>query len=294
MQDLLDYSEHCMGAPFLRILFCGCVVRAEWRLGRLTDDEDAIVAEAVGRHLEVEGRGALADAARGVVVGAVARAVVAAVVAGVGDGHAAQVSANAEHDEPVGPNRAVLVLLGVAQRRHVDALLARDLVGRAVADEQGLASPLERGVLTFRNITEIDFNLGKGQHIGGRAHRLHKLRHNSLGGVYTSETASGHDEVRRNLPRVIMAGATLCDVQASRCAVVIETGDAQVRVREADLLAGGEGAGHGHDSAMVGQSLAKGPSSEGRRFGRHIFGAQFEDPLGHGPGLRGDRGVEAG
>ncbi len=53
------------------------------------------------RHHQVLWRGALADAARGVVVRAVAGAKVAAEIASVGDGHAAQMRADANDDQPL-------------------------------------------------------------------------------------------------------------------------------------------------------------------------------------------------
>jgi len=56
---------------------------------KLTNNEEAIFHELVGRDLKVERGRAFPDSARSVVVGAVAGAVVAAEVAGICDGNAA-------------------------------------------------------------------------------------------------------------------------------------------------------------------------------------------------------------
>ena len=76
-------------------------------------------------------------------MGAVAGAEPAAVVAGLADGHTTQVGADAEHDEPLGALDAVLVGLGVAQGGDVDLVGLLDLVLGSVADEDGLAAPLD-------------------------------------------------------------------------------------------------------------------------------------------------------
>lgn len=69
----------------------------------LANDKLALlVVEAVLWHLEVLWCGALANAARSVVVRAVAWAKVPAKVTRVGDGHTAQVSADAQHHKPLG------------------------------------------------------------------------------------------------------------------------------------------------------------------------------------------------
>ena len=77
----------------------------------------------MGGDFEVEGGRSLADAAGSVVVGAVAGAVVATEVPGVGDGHAAQMGAHADDDEPLGVLCALVVVLRVTESVHWDRLL---------------------------------------------------------------------------------------------------------------------------------------------------------------------------
>lgn len=149
----------------------------------LADDEKALVREGVGRDFQVEGRRALADAAAGVVMRAVARAVIAAIVAGVGDRNAAQVRANAEDDEPLGVLGALVVVLNVAEGRKGDGLLSCDFFGGSVADEERLASPLERDVLAFGDVGQLDLDLGQGQDVSGSAHRTDEFVDEHLCGV---------------------------------------------------------------------------------------------------------------
>lgn len=135
---------------------------------RLTDDQLAVLGELVLGDLEVEGRGAFPDAAGDVVVGAVAGAEPTAEVAGLADGDTTQMGADTceevcqwmspcpegsppspvsrgltQHDEPLGLLDTLLVGLGVAQGGDVDLVGLIDLGLGAVADEDGLASPLD-------------------------------------------------------------------------------------------------------------------------------------------------------
>ncbi len=56
----------------------------------------------MGWDFEVERGGTLADAARGIVVGAVAWAVVSVVFTRVWNGHTSEVSAHTQHNQPLG------------------------------------------------------------------------------------------------------------------------------------------------------------------------------------------------
>ena len=102
--------------------------------------------------LEVERCGTLPDSAAGVVVAAVAGTVVSTELPGVGDGDAAQVSAHAQDDQPLGVLDTLRVRLGVPQGGGVTRDLGLDLSGGPVPDEQGLASPLEGHVLSLGNV----------------------------------------------------------------------------------------------------------------------------------------------
>lgn len=118
---------------------------------RLTDNEGLILREVVLGNLEVQRGGALADTARDVVVRTVAGAEPAAVVAGLADGHTTQVGADTQHDQPLGALDTVVVGLGVTERLPLGLAGLGDLVLGTVADEDGLATPLDddlfRGVL---------------------------------------------------------------------------------------------------------------------------------------------------
>lgn len=78
------------------------VVRAHNRCRNLTDHQQIFAGELVERHLQIQRRRPLADATGRIVMGSVARTVVATVFAGVGNWHAAQMCAHAQHDQPLG------------------------------------------------------------------------------------------------------------------------------------------------------------------------------------------------
>lgn len=149
----------------------------------LADDKESFVGEGVGWDFQVEGRWPLADATASVVMRSVAGAVVAAVVTGVGDWHAAQVSAHTEDDEPLRVLGALVVVLNVAEGRQGDRLFDGDFFGGTMTDEERLASPLEGDVLAFWDVGQLDLDLGQGQDVSGGAHRADEFVDEGLGGV---------------------------------------------------------------------------------------------------------------
>ena len=117
--------------------------------------------------------------------------------------------ADSENNEPFWFNRSLVVVLAIAQNIEIDGLLCnlcqkrnnpiksyqinvyktmiaiatllfhltgRDLLGSPVTDEEGLASPLVRHILSLWDVAKIDFDLGQGQNIGGSGHAHNKLR----------------------------------------------------------------------------------------------------------------------
>tara|TARA_R110002003_G_scaffold58_7_gene5181 strand:- start:10554 stop:11084 length:531 start_codon:yes stop_codon:yes gene_type:complete len=120
----------------------------------------------------------------------VARAEPTSKVTRLANGHAAQVRADTQHDEPFGLLDAVRVGLRVAQGFPFGVFCFFDFRLGAVADEDGLAAPfdndlcrglvgqvvkegkagLETYVLALGDGGEIDFDLGLGEHVGGRRH----------------------------------------------------------------------------------------------------------------------------
>ena len=95
-------------------------------------------------------------------MGSVAGAEPPAVVPGLADGYAAQMRADAHHDEPLGLLDALGVGLGIAQGLHLDGVGLLNLIGRAVTDEDGLAAPLDDDVLALRDGGEVYFHLRHG------------------------------------------------------------------------------------------------------------------------------------
>jgi hypothetical protein len=139
----------------------------------LTDDKLALLGEVVLGDLEVERGRSLSYPAGDVVVRTVAGAEPAAEVAGLADWDTTQVSADTysqqksvtesndqihkghisvscatrglhtQHDQPFGLLDALLIGLRITERGNVDLVRLVDLALGAVADEDGLASPLD-------------------------------------------------------------------------------------------------------------------------------------------------------
>ena len=76
-----------------------------------------------------------------------ARAEPATVITGLADGDTAEMSADADHDEPLGLLDPVGVGLRVAQLVNVDGFGIFDLGLGAVADEDGFAAPFDQNLL---------------------------------------------------------------------------------------------------------------------------------------------------
>ena len=142
----------------------------------------------------------------------VARAEPASVVARLADGHTTQVGADAEHDEPLGLLGARLVALGVAEALEVGAARLCDLVGGAVADEDGLAAPLDDDVLALGDGGEVELDLGHREHVRGRGHRREELGHRRLGRGRGEHAERADHEVRQPAVRRLGLGLVLGEV----------------------------------------------------------------------------------
>src|SRR6202040_138455 len=111
------------------------------------------------------GGGSLANATGGVVLRAVAGAEEAVVVALIGDRDAAEMGADADHDQPLvvtllDPG---LVGLGIRKARDRHAAGLVDLLLGAVHDVDRLASPEHLDVLPLGNRLQIDFDRRAGR-----------------------------------------------------------------------------------------------------------------------------------
>lgn len=111
-------------------------------------------------------------------------------------------SAHADDDHPGGIDDAVFVVLWVAELRQVDLGLGRDLLLGSVANEQGLSSPLERHVLPFGDIAQLDLDFGQGQNIGRGAHGGDELGHGGLCSINSQHCRGACDQIGENLARI--------------------------------------------------------------------------------------------
>mmetsp|Transcript_29702 Transcript_29702/g.95781 ORF Transcript_29702/g.95781 Transcript_29702/m.95781 type:complete len:265 (-) Transcript_29702:52-846(-) len=162
----------------------------------LADEEFVVAEEFVGRDFEVEWRGALADAAGDVVVGAVAGTEPAAVVAGVGDGYASEVSTDSHDDEPVFRLDAVRVGLGVPEVVHADGLGVGDFRVGAVADEDRLAAPLDGNRLADLDVRHVEFRRRQSEDVLRRRHRGDELQRADADRRRINELVRTHHQVR--------------------------------------------------------------------------------------------------
>ncbi|KAJ3084330.1 hypothetical protein HK100_009309, partial [Physocladia obscura] len=108
-------------------------------------------------------------------------------------GDAAEVGADAEHDEPLGVLDPVSVGLLVAQGGEVDGAGVGNVGGGAVADKDGLAAPLEHDVFALGNVGLGNLDLREGEHVGGGGQRRHEVDDNVLrdDGLHDAERADG-------------------------------------------------------------------------------------------------------
>lgn len=74
-------------------------------------------------------------------------------------------------------------MLWITQGSGVDGLFGSDFGRRTVTDEQRLATPFEGNGLALRDVGQLDFDLGHGQHIGRGTHRRDEGGHQRLGHV---------------------------------------------------------------------------------------------------------------
>lgn len=137
---------------------------------RLTNDKRVIFRKVVCRDLQVQRCRTLSYTSRDIVVRTVAGTEPSTEVARFSNRHATQMCANTQHDEPFGLLDAIAVGLWVTESLPVVVLGLFDFIGSSVADEHGLATPLDDNVLAFRDCGEIDFHLGLREHVGGSGH----------------------------------------------------------------------------------------------------------------------------
>src|SRR6516165_9271311 len=121
--------------------------------------------ELIGRHCQVGRRRSLTDTTRGVVLRTVAGAEEAVVISLMGDRDAAQMGADADHDQPLIVTLLDPRLIGLRIRklreRYAAGLL--DLLLGAMADVDGFAPPEHLDVLPFRDRRQIDLDWRAGR-----------------------------------------------------------------------------------------------------------------------------------
>jgi hypothetical protein len=170
----------------------------------LTNNDLAVLGEVVGGDLEVQRRRSLSYAARDVVVGAVARAEPASKVTSLANGHASQVRADAQHDEPLGLLDALRVGLGVAQGFPLGVFGLLDFRVGAVADEDGLASPFDNDLMCVSGCCGVAASVGGA---GRRTFLPSGMAARSISTLAWASTSAEADMLTRKSGGRLLAGA---------------------------------------------------------------------------------------
>jgi hypothetical protein len=102
-------------------------------------------------------------------------------VSSFADRHAAQMGADAEHDQPLWFLRSLLVTLWIPQGLHIHLPGLLYLLLGPVTDEDGLAAPFDDDVLAFGDRREFDLDFGECEDVGGRGHRCQELGDGGFG-----------------------------------------------------------------------------------------------------------------
>ena len=109
---------------------------------------------------------ALHNAARGIVVRPVAWAEIAAPLASLGDRHTSKVRADAKNNAPLRFLCALSVGSRIAQFSLVLVVNGGDLISSEVANEDRLASPLDRRAVPRPQFPQIVFRCGDSHYVG--------------------------------------------------------------------------------------------------------------------------------
>ena len=121
----------------------------------LANNNTLLSREAVPGHLQIQGRRPLPNPPTDIIMAPMARTEPPAVVPGLPNGHAPQMRADAQHDEPVGLLHAVAVRLRVPEGLPVFRLGVFDLGVGAVADEDGFAAPFDNDLNGGRVVNRL-------------------------------------------------------------------------------------------------------------------------------------------
>ena len=113
------------------------------------------------------------------------------------NGHTTKVSADTKHDKPLWPLRPALVTLGVPQGLPVRVLRLLNLIRCTMSDEHGLATPFDDNVLSLRDASQLDFDLGQSKDISGRSHCTEELGDGRLCSGCGQNTEGADHEVRQ-------------------------------------------------------------------------------------------------
>jgi len=133
-----------------------------------TNEYVCFVEVGVRRNFQIFGGGTLSDSSGGVVMATVARAEPTLVISSsVSNRYATQMSAYTKEDEELWLLCSGGIGLGISQTGNVYAIGFFNLFSGSVADKEGLSSPVQNKAFPLVYSTQINFDVGYGQHILG-------------------------------------------------------------------------------------------------------------------------------
>lgn len=168
-------------------------------LSSLTDGQNVILSELVGRDLQVQWGRASSDSTGDIVVGTVTWAEPTTKVTSLTDRDTTQVGTDTQHDQPFRLLDTLVISLRVSQRRNIDLVGLLNLIAGSVSDENWLTLPLNNDVASLWDGSQLHLNLGHGQDIGRSRHGRKEGLDSGLGTGGRQQTHGTDHEVSKVL-----------------------------------------------------------------------------------------------
>ena len=124
-----------------------------------------------------------------------------------------KMSANTEHDQPLGFLRPVLVALWIPERLPICTPSLLDFLGCAMTNEDGLSTPFDDHVFAQWDAGKLDFSLCERKDIGGGSHRLKEAGDGRLGDGGGEDAQRTDHKVRHGTVGFIRLGAVCGEVR---------------------------------------------------------------------------------
>jgi len=112
--------------------------------------------------------------------------------------HTPKMSAHSEHDEPLWRLCTSLIRFGVPKTLDIDRFCLFNLIGSTMPDEDGLSTPFDNDVLSFRNGTEGNFDFGEGKDVCSCGHAREEIGDRGLCHGSREDSQTSNHEIRKS------------------------------------------------------------------------------------------------